>query len=243
MGRRIAARSVSAQSPVPVAVAATPIEELEGIALGSLDLVVRQLDDYLRSVAADDVEPATPVMAANDQIARRTREVYSGVLRLMGAPGGAVALRRSAGLLHMTGCVSRMGNECVTIAGLASAATTDSSRDPKLFETIDRLARFTRSQLLLAQETFASRNIALADELVVRSSELDHLHRELFLRTIDIDHQQPDTELVVFVNLLAGCLERIIEEAVGIAEQAVYVTHGLFCELAGGLPAPARTAA
>jgi phosphate transport system protein len=90
-------------------------EELEGLersALGGLDLVVQALDRALETVANQDVELASIVIADDDRIDGRYLEVHQGVLSLLALQAPVAGdLRIVAALLHVIKHVERMGDQ------------------------------------------------------------------------------------------------------------------------------------
>jgi phosphate transport system protein len=60
------------------------LAELERQVLGGLDLVVSQLDRAQESIAYQDVELASMVVADDDRIDGRYLEVHQGILSMLG---------------------------------------------------------------------------------------------------------------------------------------------------------------
>src|SRR5580698_7582540 len=59
------------------------LRELEGNALGGLDLIVEQLDRVLEALHHQDVELAQMVIADDDRVDGRYLEVHQGILSLL----------------------------------------------------------------------------------------------------------------------------------------------------------------
>ena len=97
------------------------------------------------------------------------------------------------------------------------------------------VGRVARSQLPAAKASFATRNVALAQDLGRLDGEMDRLNGEIFNRAVEVGDDLEVREWAMFMVLVARCLERIAGNTVDIAEQTVFVVTGLFREFAGEL--------
>jgi len=144
------------------------LTELEHRTLGGLDLVIQQLDGALMSVSCQDVELARMVIADDDRINGRYREVHQSALSLLARQAPVAGdLRLVAALLHIIRCIERMGDQCVNIAKLVPLSGYEATTDADILATIERMGRLARAQVLQAKEAFATRDIDLARELVL----------------------------------------------------------------------------
>ena len=209
------------------------LKELEQQTLGGLDLVVEQLDRALESVSDQNVELAEMVVADDDRIDGRYLEVHQGVLSLLALQTPVAGdLRIVAALLQVIRCIERMGDQCANIAKLVSLSGYDAPKDEAIVGTIERMGRLARSQVLEANEAFATRNVALAQDLVRLDGEINRSNREIINRAVDIGDDLDVREWAMFMILVARCLERIAGNTVDIAEQTVFIVTGLFREFA-----------
>jgi phosphate transport system protein len=214
------------------------LKELEGQALGGLDLVTQALDRALESVAYQDVELAGMVVADDDRIDGRYLEVHQGVLSLLARQAPVASdLRILAALLHIIRCVERMGDQCVNMAKLVPLSGYESPKDKDILDLIDRMGRHARSQVTQSKEAFASRNVELAQDLVRQDAEINRLNRAIFKRAVEIGDDLDTREWAMFMILVARALERIGDNTVDIAEQTVFVVTGLFREMSDASPA------
>jgi phosphate transport system protein len=212
------------------------LTELEHRTLGGLDLVIQQLDGALMSVSCQDVELARMVIADDDRINGRYREVHQSALSLLARQAPVAGdLRLVAALLHIIRCIERMGDQCVNIAKLVPLSGYEATTDADILATIERMGRLARAQVLQAKEAFATRDIDLARELVHRDGDINRLNRAVFIRAVEVGNEPDLREWAMFMILVARCLERITANAVDIAEQTVFVRIGLFREF--GAPA------
>jgi phosphate transport system protein len=209
------------------------LKSLEQQALGGLDIVVRQLDRALEAISYQDVELASMVVADDDQVDGRYLEVHQGVLSLLATQTPvATDLRLVAALLHIIRCIERIGDQCVNMAKLVPLSGHEQPKDKDILDAIERMGRLAHSQLTQAKETFAGRNVELANDLVRQDAEINQLNRAIFRRAVDIGDELEMREWAMLMILVARALERIGDNTVDIAEQVVFIVTGLFRELA-----------
>jgi phosphate transport system protein len=121
-----------------------------------------------------------------------------------------------------------MGDQCVNIAKLVRLSGHEAPTDNDILDTIERMRQLARAQVSQAKEAFATRTVALAQELVGMDGEIDRLNRDVIARAVDIGDQLEVREWAMYMILVARCLERFASNTVDIAEQAVFVASGLF---------------
>jgi phosphate transport system protein len=211
-------------------------EDLRGLeeqTLGGLDLVTQQLDRALEAISYQDVELAAMVVADDDRIDGRYLEVHQGILSLLARQAPVAGdLRVVAALLHILRCIERMGDQCVNVAKLVPLSGYEAPKDKDILDAIERMGQLARSQVAEAKEALASRNEAVARDLLRQDSEINRLNRQIFRRAVEVGDHVDMREWAMFMILVARCLERIGDNAVDIAEQVVFVVTGLFREFA-----------
>ena len=210
------------------------LKELEQQTLEGLDMVIEQLDRALESISDQDVRLASEVVADDDRIDLRYLEIHQGVLSLLARQAPVAGdLRIVAALLHMIRCIERMGDQCVNIAKLVELSGQEAPKDREILDTIERMGELARSEVTQARESFATRDVALAQDLVRLDGEMNVLNRAVINRAVEVGNELELREWAMFMILVARCLERIAGNTVDIAEQTVFVVTGLFREFAG----------
>ncbi|HWK18910.1 MAG TPA: phosphate signaling complex protein PhoU [Solirubrobacteraceae bacterium] len=209
------------------------LRELEQRTLGGLDMVVEQLDRALESISDQNVELAELIIADDDRIDGRYLEVHQGVLSLLALQTPVAGdLRIVAALLQVIRCIERMGDQCANIAKLVLLSGDDVPKDAAIVGIIERMGQLARSLVIEANEAFATRNVALAQDLVRLDGEINRLNREMINRAVAIGDDLEVREWAMLMILVARCLERIAGNTVDIAEQTVFIVTGLFREFA-----------
>ncbi len=207
------------------------LAELEHDALGGLDMVIQSLDRALESLKYQDVELAGMVIADDDRIDGRYLEVHQALLSLLACQAPVAGdLRITAALLQTIRCIERMGDQCVNIAKLIPLSGYEPPKDKDILDAIERMGYITRSLVSQAKESFAERNVAVAQDLVRQDAEINRLNRAIFDRAVEIGDDLDLREWAMFMILVARAIERIADNTVDIAEQTAFVVTGLFRE-------------
>jgi phosphate transport system protein len=207
------------------------LAELERSALGALDLVVEQLDRALEALEHQDVELATFVVLDDDRIDGRYLEVHQGVLSLLARQAPVAGdLRLVAALLHVIMHVERMGDQCVNIAKLIPLSGHEPPVREEVLAQLLRMGALARSEVTQAKQSFLSRDVALAEDLVRQDQEVNRLQRCVFQTAIEVGDDPDTREWAMHMTLVARALERIGDNAVDVGEQTAFVVTGLFRE-------------
>jgi phosphate transport system protein len=204
---------------------------LEAQTLGGLDMVVRQLDRAIDSVTYQDVELAAMVVADDAGIDHCYLDVHHSVLSLLALQAPvADELRLVAALLQIIRCIERMGDQCVNIATLVPLSGNEPPKDSTILELLAKMHVAVRQQVTEAHEAFHTRQVERARDLVRHDKEVNRLNRQIFTRAVEVGDDIEIREWAMFMVLVARCLERTGDNAVEIAEQAIYVMTGQFRE-------------
>ena len=207
------------------------LRELEDRALEGLDMVVTQLQRVMEALAHHDVELAELVVVEDDRIDGRYMEVHQGILSLLARQAPvATDLRLVAALLDVIKHVERMGDQCVNIAKMIAVSGREPPTDRSMLDTLAEMGRQAASLVEQAKIAFGGRNVALAEDLVVRDETINRLQRECFRIAIEIGDDIDTREWAMTMLLVARALERIGDNAVDIGEQTAFVVTGLFRE-------------
>ncbi|MBI5106380.1 MAG: phosphate signaling complex protein PhoU [Solirubrobacterales bacterium] len=207
------------------------LRRVEEQALGGLDLVVAQLDRVLEALEHQDVELAAMVVLNDDLVDGRYLEVHQAVLSLLALQAPvATDLRTVAALLHVIKHVERMGDQCVNIAKLIPLSGHEPPVRGEVLQRLLHMGRSARSEVTQAKTAFATRDVALAEDLVRQDRAINRVNREIFQIAIDIGTDPDTREWAMHMVMCARALERVGDNAVDIGEQTAFVVTGLFRE-------------
>ena len=209
-------------------------EELAGLerqALGGLDLVCQALDRSIEVVQHQDVELASMVIADDDRIDGRYLEVHQGILSLLALQAPVAGdLRLVAALLHVIKHVERMGDQCVNVAKLIPLSGHEPPVREEILSKLVQMGQAARAEVVQCKRAFASRNVAMAEDLVERDRDVNRLNREVFRIAVEVGDDLDTREWAMTMILVARAFERIGDNAVDIGEQTAFVVTGLFRE-------------
>jgi phosphate transport system protein len=205
--------------------------ELERRALGGLDIIVEQLDRVLEALEHQDVELAAMVIADDDRVDGRYLEIHQGILSLLALQSPVAGdLRVVAALLHVMKNIERMGDQCVNIAKLIPLSGHEPPRRRELIDALLKMGALARSEVTQCKAAFATRDVALAEDLVRQDHTINRLNRDIFRMALDTGEDPDMREWAMHMILVARALERIGDNAVDIGEQVAFVVTGLFRE-------------
>jgi phosphate transport system protein len=207
------------------------LQDLETRALEGIDIVVGQIDRVLEALEHQDVELAAMVVLDDDKVDGRYLEVHQGVLSLLALQAPVAGdLRLVAALLHVIKHIERMGDQCVNIAKLIPLSGHEPPVREEVLTRLLRMGRAARSETAQSKTAFATRDVALAEDLVRQDREINALNRELFQIAIEVGDDPDTREWAMHMVMVARAFERIGDNAVDIGEQTAFVVTGLFRE-------------
>jgi phosphate transport system protein len=207
------------------------LEELETQALAGLDMVVSALSRTMEALSQQDVELAAMVIADDDRIDGRYLEVHQGILSLLARQAPVASdLRVAAALLDVIKHVERMGDQCVNIAKTIPLTGYEPPVVPALLDTLLEMGRHVASMIEQSKRAFATRDVALAEDLVSRDDAVDRMHREAFRIAVENGEDLDTREWAMMMLGVGRALERMGDNAVDIGEQTAFIVTGLFRE-------------
>jgi phosphate transport system protein len=208
------------------------MRELEHAALGGLDMALGQVERVLLALQNVDLRLAQFVIADDDRIDGRFLEVHQGVLSLLALQAPVAGdLRLVAAILHVISNIERVGDQCVNVAKLIPLSGYAPPPGDELVERILRLGRLARDELAQARHAFAERDLELAESLAAEDLAVNRLGREIFRLAVRIGEDPDLREWAMTMTLATRALERIGDNAVDIADQAIFIATGRYRQL------------
>ena len=123
-----------------------------------------------------------------------------------------------------------MGDQCVNIAKLLPLSGHEPPRSDEIVEHLVKMGRFARAEVVQCRAALATRDIALAEDLVTRDRDVNRLQREIFQLALDVGDDYETREWAMHMTLVARAFERVGDNAVDIGEQVAFIVTGLFRE-------------
>ena len=219
-----------------------------------LEQIERQLEqelagigEALQSIATIILDPAAGSNAQIDAAARRLRAVSRQIdeqLVVVTAQQAPVAgdLRLVLCLIQLSRHLALIANQFELI-GEQLAGLDANAEDPQ--QTARQLLLMTdlaASQVQHATRVFATRDAEAAATLEREDDALDHLNRQVFEASVELDAGPRERGQALRYMLIARCLERVGDNAVDIAEQAVFLVTAELQEFNDASQPKARSA-
>lgn len=186
----------------------------------AIALAARALDTRDEDLAARVVEGDRAVDALEDEI--NTQIVRILALRQPQADD----LRAVVAVLKMAGDLERMGdyakNMAKRVAVLATGGQIEGAGG-----AIRRQARLVGQMLKDTLDAFARQDVALAEDVIARDPEVDHMTNALFREFITHMMEDPrNITACLHYTFIAKNTERMGDLVTGVAEQVVFLSTG-----------------
>jgi phosphate transport system protein len=206
------------------------LDQLEASLQEEGALVLRVLRGALNALAERDVELADEVIAFDDDVDRLYLQIEE-VIQLLLARQTPVAsdLRLVLAILHVNLHLERMADYAVTIAKLTKLVAGVEG-DPALAQSLEEMGERAEEMIRVALDSFANRDLAGAESLVVLDELIDRSNRRFVERVVEIVGEPGLREWVLRMVLVSRTLERIGDHAVDIGEQTAFLLTGEFRE-------------
>jgi phosphate transport system protein len=207
------------------------LAELEGLALGGLDLAAAQLRRVIDALGRQDMALAAAVIAGDDPIDELYRDLHERILALLALQAPVAGdLRLCAALLHIARIVERMGDQAVNIAKLIPLDGHDPRVHPTLLEELGVMGALVADEVLQAKRAFETRDMQLARDLVHKDRDVNELNRRVFHFAWESGDDADAREWAMHMVLAARAIERVGDQAVDVGEQLGFVLTGQFEE-------------
>ena len=203
-------------------------QDLERHTLAAVQALVHQLNRALDAVVYEDRQLADRVVASTRERTWECQRVQEGVMSALGRHPAPDELQELAALLHIARGAGRLSEQCEKIAMLVPQVS-DGQRGSIFGDLVEPAARVSVSAIWLAKQSFATRDIELAHEVVRADAQLRRRSQEIYRAALAADALSASS-MAAF--LAASYLERVGDIAIDLAEQTVIVVAGQFREVA-----------
>jgi hypothetical protein len=202
--------------------------DLERQTLAALQALVHQLNRALDAVVYGDRQLGGDVVASTKERTWQCQRVQEGVMSALGRHPAPDELQALAALLHIARGAGRLSEQCKKIAMIVPQIP-DGQRGPIFGDLVDPAARLSVSAVWLAKQSFATRDLELAHEVVRADAQLRRQSQEIYRAALAADMVSASS-MAAF--LTASYLERVGDIAIDLAEQTVLVVAGRVHEAA-----------
>jgi phosphate transport system protein len=187
----------------------------------------------LESIADTILDPASHdaprLIAAARNLRAASRQVNERLVAVTArqAPVGG-DLRLVLSLIQLAQHAALIANQFELISQQLDELDGDATDPQHTAGQLSLMTELAGRQVQHAVRAFTARDVESATELQREDDALDRINRQVFEATYALDGDPGDRELAMRYVLIARSLERIGDNAVDIAEQAVFVVTAEF---------------
>ena len=173
-----------------------------------------------------DLAAAESVIAADEEVNKLYRQLDDeAVLLLARQQPVAIDLRSIVTALRMSSDLERVGDYAVHIAKVARRRYPASVIPVELRATILEMGQAATRIAVKAGTVIATRDLALAAQLLADDDTIDDLHASLFASLLD-GNWEHGVEAAIDLALLGRYYERLADHAVSVSHAVTYLVTG-----------------
>jgi phosphate transport system protein len=184
----------------------------------------------MQCLESDDLGLADGVIAGDDELDNGYMGVERRTLELLALQTPvAIDLRLISVILHTNLHLERVGDMAVNIAKIVKVVH-GLPRNEAILTTLYEMGRIAREMMRAAMESFARRDLELAQQLPEMDDPVDRLNRGMYREVASCAWDPQMLEWAIRMMVVSRQLERIGDHAVDIAEQVAFLLTGEFKE-------------
>lgn len=206
------------------------LERVERLLRDESEAVRRSIRSAVRALELEDLELADELIAFDDEIDRLYLEIEEAIQALLARQAPVAAdLRLLLATIHVSLHLERMADYCVTVAKLVKLASGLGS-EPTLIEACREMGLRAEEMLIVAIDSFTSRDLEGAERLVELDELIDRANRRFTRHVLELGIDPSLREWGLRMLIVSRALERIGDHAVDIGEQTAYLVTGVLRE-------------
>ena len=218
------------------------LAELEQRIDGQLKLAIATLETVAEAVTNPGGRRPAEIANTGRQLTQHSHRADAELVTIVACQTPVASdLRLVLALLQLAHHEGLIANQFALISEQLTEINADVPDRQRTADKLSSMATLAGSQLQLATTAFASRDLALAEQVDREDDAVDKLNREIFEATLALDAVPDHRELALRHVLIARSLERIGDNAVDIAEQAEFLVTAQLREFSdASRPKPSR---
>ena len=218
------------------------LAELEQRIDGQLKLAIATLETVAEAVTNPGGRRPAEIANTGRQLTQHSHRADAELVTIVACQTPVASdLRLVLALLQLAHHEGLIANQFALISEQLTEIDADVPDRQRTADKLSSMATLAGSQLQLATTAFASRDLALAEQVDREDDAVDKLNREIFEATLALDAVPDHRELALRHVLIARSLERIGDNAVDIAEQAEFLVTAQLREFSdASRPKPSR---
>jgi phosphate transport system protein len=202
------------------------LERIQTLLREESEAVRRSIRGSVKALEMEDLELADEVIAFDDEIDRLYLEIEDQIQVLLARQSPVAAdLRLVIAMIKINLHLERIADYCVTVAKLVKLAY-GLAADETLVEGFREMGLRAEEMVIVAIDSFTSRDIEAAQRLSELDELIDRANRRVVGRLLDVGHDPAAQEWGLRMIIVSRALERIGDHAVDIGEQTTYLITG-----------------
>ena len=203
------------------------LTRIENLILEMGGLVESQITGALEALLSGDEERATEIRAADKAIDALESKVDEQALTVLALRQPMAAdLRAVVCALKVAGNLERTGDYAKNIAK-RTVVLSDITLPGSAPKTLKRMGALVQQMVADVLNAYVAKDVAMADELILRDEEVDQIHNTLFRELLTYMLEDPrNITPCMHLLFIAKNLERMGDHVTAIAEQIHYVVTG-----------------
>jgi phosphate transport system protein len=188
---------------------------------------VRQaITDANKALVEQDVELAKKIIASDDDIDDKEKEIESLCLKLLLQQHPVAGdLRLVSAVMKIVTDLERIGDHATDISELTLLLSKE--KYIKKLEYIPKMADETMKMLTRSIEAFVKRDLEIAKEVIAYDDVIDELFLTVKRLSVDLIHENPaNGDQAIDFIMIAKYFERIGDHATNIAEWVIFALTG-----------------
>jgi phosphate transport system protein len=202
------------------------LDRIQTLLRDESEAVRRSIRGAVKALEDEDLELADEVIAFDDEVDRYYVEVEEAIQTLLARQTPVAGdLRLVLAMLKVNLHLERMADYCVTVAKLVKLAYGLGS-DQTLIEGFGEMGLRAEEMLIVAIDSFISRDTEAAQRLSELDELIDRANRRVVGHLMELGHDEALREWGLRMIIVSRAIERIGDHAVDIGEQTMYLITG-----------------
>jgi len=203
------------------------LAQIDNLILEMGGMVENQILLSINALIARDEQLAMTVRAADKPIDRLESAIDEASIRVLTLRQPlATDLRRVICAMKVASNLERIGDYSKNIAK-RTVALRDTVSVGSSEKTLKRMGQLVQQMVHDVLDAYVNKDTAMAEELILRDEEVDHMHNTLFRELLTYMMEDP-RRITPCMHLLfiAKNIERMGDHTTAVAEQIYYVVNG-----------------
>ncbi len=203
------------------------LTQIENMILEMGGMVENQIMLSINALIVRDEDLAKTVRAADKPIDALESAIDENSIRILALRQPLASdLRHVVCAMKVASNLERIGDYCKNIAKRTVALSGHDSVGSSE-KTLKRMGQLVQQMVRDVLDAYVKKDLAMAEELILRDEEVDHMHNTLFRELLTYMMEDPrNITSCMHLLFIAKNIERMGDHTTAVAEQIYYVVTG-----------------